>query len=107
MIRKTPIQKLNRGPAIVPLLAVGASAGASIISSRNEKKAAQAAANAQENINAQNIKAAEDAEKQAQATARAQQKAAVARRQRTILTTPLGANTDPGQVNQPTILGVQ
>lgn len=79
--------------------------GSQVLAAKQEKKAAKATAEAQQNINQQNIKAAQNAESQAQATAKAQQKAAIARKDR-IAFTPLGQTVDPGALNQPTILGV-
>lgn len=87
-------------------LAGAAVAGSSILSARQERKSAEAAANAQRDIAAKQLQAAKDSEQLAQDTANKQLKAARARKTDTILTSPLGASVDQNQINQPTILGV-
>jgi len=86
-------------------LAIGEVAS-SISSARNERKSATHAADVQKQIADQQLAATKGAEVQAQKTAETQRRAAVARKSKTILTSPLGVQTDQNQINRPTILGV-
>lgn len=110
LFKFNPVYNLKRDPVTAMVVVGGLASGVSAISAsrsaKKESKAAESAAQAQLQATRDQIAATEKAEGQARETAKAQLKAAQARRTQTILTSPLGQKTPDEQVNAPTILGV-
>ena len=90
-----------------PLVAAAAvSAVGQGYSARQERKGAEAAAEAQLQASREQTQAALDVEDKAKETARARMRAKSASKTQTILTGPLGVAEEEEQINKPSILGV-